>query len=70
MSSSAANDPSHFLPSTSHHDLGTAMADFDSAGQAFLAWLQQSGAEISPKVKLEDLRHAQAGRGVGELLLI
>jgi SET domain-containing protein 6 len=46
------------------------MADFDSVGQAFLAWLQQSGAEISPKVKLEDLRHAQAGRGVGELLLI
>ncbi|KAF2630472.1 SET domain-containing protein [Macroventuria anomochaeta] len=40
------------------------MADFDGAGQAFLSWLQQSGAEISPKIKLEDLRHAQAGRGV------
>ncbi|KAF2031437.1 SET domain-containing protein [Setomelanomma holmii] len=40
------------------------MADFDSASQAFLAWLQRSGAEISPKVKLADLRHAQAGRGV------
>ncbi|KAF2128339.1 SET domain-containing protein [Dothidotthia symphoricarpi CBS 119687] len=40
------------------------MADFDDASQKFLAWLQQSGAEISPKIKLEDLRHAQAGRGV------
>jgi hypothetical protein len=42
------------------------MEDFDGAGQAFLTWLQQSGAEISPKIKLEDLRHAQAGRGVGK----
>ncbi|KAF2999311.1 hypothetical protein E8E13_004853 [Curvularia kusanoi] len=40
------------------------MADFEGAGQAFMAWLQQSGAEVSPKIKLEDLRHAQAGRGV------
>ncbi|KAF9695290.1 hypothetical protein EKO04_006907 [Ascochyta lentis] len=40
------------------------MADFDGASQAFLTWLQQSGAELSPKIKLEDLRHAQAGRGV------
>jgi SET domain-containing protein 6 len=42
------------------------MADFDGASQTFLAWLQQSGAEISPKIKLEDLRNAQAGRGVGK----
>jgi hypothetical protein len=42
------------------------MADFDGASQAFLAWLQQSGAIINPKIKLEDLRHAQAGRGVGK----
>ncbi|KAH5362170.1 ribosomal lysine N-methyltransferase 4 [Parastagonospora nodorum] len=40
------------------------MADFDGASQAFLAWLQRSGAEISPKIQLEDLRNAQAGRGV------
>ncbi|KAH6622348.1 hypothetical protein C7974DRAFT_220442 [Boeremia exigua] len=40
------------------------MVDFDGAGQAFLAWLRQSGADISPKIRLEDLRHAQAGRGV------
>ncbi|KAJ4395229.1 Ribosomal lysine N-methyltransferase 4 [Didymella pomorum] len=40
------------------------MADFNKTGQAFLAWLQQSGVEISPKIRLEDLRHAQAGRGV------
>ncbi|KZM27101.1 Ribosomal lysine N-methyltransferase 4 [Ascochyta rabiei] len=40
------------------------MADFDGIGRAFLTWLQQSGAELSPKIKLDDLRHAQAGRGV------
>ncbi|KAH8733116.1 hypothetical protein GQ44DRAFT_601487 [Phaeosphaeriaceae sp. PMI808] len=40
------------------------MADFDGASQAFLTWLQRSGTEISPKIKLEDLRHAHAGRGV------
>ncbi|KAF1946996.1 SET domain-containing protein [Clathrospora elynae] len=40
------------------------MADFDGASQAFLAWLQQSGAEISPKIRLEDLRNKDAGRGV------
>ncbi|CAE7009231.1 hypothetical protein CFE70_001701 [Pyrenophora teres f. teres 0-1] len=40
------------------------MADFDSASQAFLAWLRKSGAEISPKIKLEDLRNKDAGRGV------
>jgi SET domain-containing protein 6 len=42
------------------------MADFDSASQAFLAWLEASGAEISPKIKLDDLRNAQAGRGIGK----
>jgi SET domain-containing protein 6 len=42
------------------------MADFDGASQAFLTWLQRSGADINPKIKLEDLRHAQAGRGVGK----
>jgi hypothetical protein len=42
------------------------MADFDGDSQSFLAWLQRSGAEISPKIKLEDLRNAQAGRGVGK----
>jgi hypothetical protein len=42
------------------------MADFDGASQVFLAWLKQSGAEISPKIQLQDLRHAQAGRGVGK----
>ena len=43
------------------------MTDFDGAGQAFVAWLQRSGAEINPKIKLEDLRNTQAGRGVGKL---
>ncbi|KAI8940807.1 hypothetical protein NX059_002070 [Plenodomus lindquistii] len=40
------------------------MADFDAASQAFLAWLRHSGAEISPKIRLEDLRSKDAGRGV------
>ncbi|RYN17336.1 hypothetical protein AA0113_g12206 [Alternaria arborescens] len=40
------------------------MADFDSASQNFLTWLKQSGAEISPKINLEDLRTKDAGRGV------
>ncbi|KAF1850837.1 SET domain-containing protein [Cucurbitaria berberidis CBS 394.84] len=40
------------------------MADFDEASQAFLAWLRHTGAEINPKIKLEDLRHRDAGRGV------
>ena len=57
------NSTLHFF----RHDAPySTMADFEGAGQAFLAWLQQSGAEISPKIKLEDLRHAQAGRGVGK----
>ncbi|KAF1837820.1 RuBisCO-cytochrome methylase [Decorospora gaudefroyi] len=40
------------------------MADFDGASQAFLAWLRQSGAEISPKIAPQDLRDKDAGRGV------
>jgi SET domain-containing protein 6 len=42
------------------------MEDFDGLSQAFLSWLARSGAEISPKVQLQDLRHAGAGRGVGK----
>jgi SET domain-containing protein 6 len=42
------------------------MAEFDSASQTFLAWLKQCGAEISPKIKLQDLRNQDAGRGVGK----
>ncbi|KAL6706636.1 Ribosomal lysine N-methyltransferase 4 [Coniothyrium glycines] len=40
------------------------MADFDDASQAFIAWLRQLGAEISPKICLADLRNREAGRGV------
>ncbi|CAN9376902.1 unnamed protein product [Alternaria sp. RS040] len=40
------------------------MADFDGASQNFLTWLNQSGVEISPKIRLEDLRNKDAGRGV------
>jgi SET domain-containing protein 6 len=42
------------------------MAQFDGASQNFLTWLKQSGAEISPKINLEDLRTKDAGRGVGK----
>ncbi|KAF2854365.1 SET domain-containing protein [Plenodomus tracheiphilus IPT5] len=40
------------------------MADFDTASQALLEWLRRSGADISPKILLEDLRGKDAGRGV------
>ena len=53
-------NPSHTTPNIPH------MADFDNASQAFLAWLRQSGAEISPRIKLADLRNKDAGRGVGK----
>ena len=42
------------------------MDPFDADSQAFLAWLRHSGAEISNKIELKDLRSLQAGRGVGE----
>jgi len=65
---SSIDPPTIFLPSSTiaHDNLTLRMADFDGASQAFLAWLQRSGAEIGPKIQLEDLRNAQAGRGVGK----
>ncbi|KAF2004430.1 SET domain-containing protein [Amniculicola lignicola CBS 123094] len=48
-----------------HSSVGHAPPTFfDSASQAFLAWLTASGAEINRKVGLQDLRSVQAGRGV------
>ena len=42
--------------------------DFDSKTEAFMTWLQQRpGATISPKIRIADLRHIGAGRGVGML---
>ncbi|KAJ9642960.1 Ribosomal lysine N-methyltransferase 4 [Coniosporium tulheliwenetii] len=38
--------------------------DFDARSEAFMAWLKQSGAEISEKIQLADLRTQHAGRGV------
>ncbi|EON66015.1 hypothetical protein W97_05258 [Coniosporium apollinis CBS 100218] len=38
--------------------------DFDARSDAFMAWLRQSGAEISGKIQLADLRTQHAGRGV------
>ncbi|EMD67847.1 hypothetical protein GGP41_007497 [Bipolaris sorokiniana] len=40
------------------------MADFDVTGRAFLDWLKHTGAQINPKIQLEDLRAKDAGRGV------
>ncbi|KAJ4302737.1 Ribosomal lysine N-methyltransferase 4 [Kalmusia sp. IMI 367209] len=40
------------------------MDAFNEATHVFLDWLKRSGAEISPKIQLKDLRNVQAGRGV------
>ncbi|KAL1608453.1 Ribosomal lysine N-methyltransferase 4 [Paraconiothyrium brasiliense] len=40
------------------------MDPFDEASHVFLDWLKRSGAEVSPKIELKDLRNIQAGRGV------
>ncbi|KAF2181648.1 SET domain-containing protein [Zopfia rhizophila CBS 207.26] len=40
------------------------MSQFEEETAAFLAWLVKSGAEISNKIELRDLRQSQAGRGV------
>ncbi|KAL5121666.1 Ribosomal lysine N-methyltransferase 4 [Pleosporales sp. CAS-2024a] len=47
-----------------HNDSTLRMENFEGASQAFLEWLRRCGAEVSPKIKLADLRSAQAGRGV------
>lgn len=39
------------------------MADFDQASRHFLGWLKSTGAEISDKIELRDLRAIHAGRG-------
>ncbi|KAK3652264.1 Ribosomal lysine N-methyltransferase 4 [Elasticomyces elasticus] len=44
---------------------GTAETDdFQAKSQSFLAWLQQHGTTISPKIELADLRQDGCGRGV------
>ncbi|KAK5681316.1 Ribosomal lysine N-methyltransferase 4 [Elasticomyces elasticus] len=44
---------------------GTAETDdFEAKSQSFLAWLQQHGTTISPKIELADLRQDGCGRGV------
>ncbi|KAF2446438.1 SET domain-containing protein RMS1 [Karstenula rhodostoma CBS 690.94] len=40
------------------------MDSFNEVSHVFLDWLKRSGAEISPKIELKDLRNVQAGRGV------
>ncbi|KAF2715002.1 SET domain-containing protein [Pleomassaria siparia CBS 279.74] len=40
------------------------MNPFDESSHAFIVWLSKCGAEISQKIKLQDLRNIQAGRGV------
>ena len=44
------------------------MDPFDEASAAFVAWLKSSGADVSDKIELKDLRNMEAGRGVGTLL--
>ncbi|KIW03364.1 uncharacterized protein PV09_05572 [Verruconis gallopava] len=38
--------------------------DFATKSAAFLSWLQASGATLSEKIELADLRHQNSGRGV------
>jgi SET domain-containing protein 6 len=38
--------------------------DFQAKSDRFTDWLKSSGAQISPKIELADLRHRSAGRGV------
>ncbi|QDS72847.1 hypothetical protein FKW77_007092 [Venturia effusa] len=38
--------------------------EFDSISQGFLSWLSRSGASISSKIEIADLRRQNAGRGV------
>ena len=38
--------------------------DFQAKSDRFIDWLKNSGAQISPKIELADLRHSSAGRGV------
>lgn len=42
------------------------MTEFEKASQQFLACLTKSGADISNKIELKDLRNQQAGRGVSK----
>jgi SET domain-containing protein 6 len=42
------------------------MDSFDKASAAFVAWLISSGADVSNKIELKDLRDIEAGRGVGK----
>ena len=39
--------------------------DFQERSKAFVNWLKENGASISAKIKLDDLRQQNAGRGVG-----
>ncbi len=38
--------------------------DFQTKSDQFINWLVNSGAQISSKIELADLRHRSAGRGV------
>jgi SET domain-containing protein 6 len=38
--------------------------DFQSKSARFIDWLENSGAQISSKIELADLRHGSSGRGV------
>jgi hypothetical protein len=39
--------------------------EFTNRSAAFMSWLRASGATLSEKIELADLRQQNAGRGVG-----
>lgn len=41
---------------------------FQERSKVFVNWLKENGASISAKIKLDDLRLQNAGRGVGTIL--
>lgn len=43
--------------------------DFNEKTAAFTTWLRSSGATLSDKIELVDLRSQHAGRGVGTYFL-
>lgn len=44
--------------------------DFVERSNAFVDWLRSSGAKLSDKIEIADLRQQHAGRGVGTAFLI
>jgi hypothetical protein len=43
--------------------------DFNGSSQAFVHWFEACGGFFGPKIQIADLRHQNAGRGVGTAFL-